>query len=204
MTADELAELERLAAEATPGPWRMSMSGCGANATTGQVEFFVENAAFIAASRSAVPKLIAMVRERDAEIARMREAVAERVMRELERCQHAESDAATLRSAIEFFFAPGPGGAVPVRHDPDLGEPHNITWNRKLDRLRDAIDSKAGAALLAAAREAAEALEACIDDVEDALPYVDGYYRSKWNLGGSVQPACTALAKLRAALGGGS
>ena len=47
-----------------------------------------------------------------------------------------------MRAAIEGFFTPGPGIAMPARHEPDLGEPHMITWNRKIDALLAAIGRK--------------------------------------------------------------
>jgi hypothetical protein len=73
---DKLAKLDR---DATPGPWRESMSGYSiksndadcpivaavhgvARATQKQVRLFLDNAALIAAARNALPRLIATAR----------------------------------------------------------------------------------------------------------------------------------------------
>jgi len=55
------------------------------------------------------------------------------------RADKAEAEVATLRAAIEGFFRPGPGVAMPARYEPDFGESCNITWNRKLDALAAAL-----------------------------------------------------------------
>lgn len=75
-TAEFLAEQKRLAEAATPGPWRLGSFGHGPNAIVRDAEGLStvqdvwvcdadagrpENAEFIAAARSSVPKLIAAV-----------------------------------------------------------------------------------------------------------------------------------------------
>jgi hypothetical protein len=87
ITEEKLAELEALAAAATPGPWRVSMSGYsvksydadvpivatprgGAQATGKQLEHWHANSDLIAAARDAVPALVAEVR-------RLREVAAD-------------------------------------------------------------------------------------------------------------------------------
>jgi hypothetical protein len=85
MTDDRLAELERLCAAATPGPWEVDADRrlalgvasvrCvhGTRPTVAHVDAHLremdEAAAFVAAARTAVPELIAEVRRLRAEAA---------------------------------------------------------------------------------------------------------------------------------------
>jgi hypothetical protein len=52
------------------------------------------------------------------------------------RADVAEAKVVLLREAIIYLFTPGPGIAVPEKHDNDWGDPAKITWNKKIDRLR--------------------------------------------------------------------
>ncbi len=79
MMNDELDTLDALAAAATPGPWEMG-TGKAYNVLT-LTEVLAEglesaDAAFIATARDAVPALVATVRDRDAEVTRLREIEA--------------------------------------------------------------------------------------------------------------------------------
>ena len=60
------------------------------------------------------------------------------------RLAQAEQAAKTLREAIVFLFTPGPGIAVPERHEQDWGDPAKITWNKKMDCLHAALAATAG------------------------------------------------------------
>lgn len=44
-----------------------------------------------------------------------------------------------MEAAIRFFFKPGPGGAVPVKHTGHIYEVNQQTWNDKLDMLAASI-----------------------------------------------------------------
>jgi hypothetical protein len=106
----DLDELERLAAAATPRPWRFSYSlGNEGYVVCGDIFIVAEllfpepdggygheqaNAAFIAASRAAVPDLITALRASQAENARLREGLAFYADRE-NYIDHAPVDAAT-------------------------------------------------------------------------------------------------------------
>jgi hypothetical protein len=80
MTKKELDELETLANAATPGPWLAqgvlgrvmwicTDSGCNVVcAEDREMDFRMEDGEFIAAAREAIPRLIARVRELEAEI----------------------------------------------------------------------------------------------------------------------------------------
>ena len=84
MTNDELTTLEALANAATPGPWVEDGFDC-VRAPDFRILYDnscrdddngARNAAFIAAARDAVPALVATVRDRDAEVTRLREIEA--------------------------------------------------------------------------------------------------------------------------------
>ena len=59
--------------------------------------------------------------------------------RRLERANTYKEPALGLAKAVRNFFTPGPGVAMPERHEPTYGEPHNVTWNSKLDKLEAAL-----------------------------------------------------------------
>lgn len=101
MTPERMAELRRLAEAATPGPWRVSMSGYsvksqdadvpivaavhrGAHATADDIERWLPNADLIATARTAIPELLAEVDrlKRDAETAWANEAATSELLRE--------------------------------------------------------------------------------------------------------------------------
>lgn len=102
MTEQDLAEAERLASKATPGEWRSTWDDItpddhehqaivttAANVSFGGMVIGMlwfngvnvacrhEDAEFIAAARTLVPALVAAVRERDAEVARLRVALTD-------------------------------------------------------------------------------------------------------------------------------
>lgn len=73
MTEQQLADLDALAAAATPGPWEQIDSRAYSSGTGLQVCLCNEtdaDAAFIAAARTAVPALVAEVRRLRHELAR--------------------------------------------------------------------------------------------------------------------------------------
>lgn len=70
MTPDRLAELKRLCEAATPGPWEANMDQVWCDGWLADVHRD-ENAAFIAAARTALPGLIA-------EVERLTDELAER------------------------------------------------------------------------------------------------------------------------------
>jgi hypothetical protein len=79
MTNKELDKLDRLAAAATPGPWerddRNYVYASGNDFYIVEALNGAKDASLIAAARDAVPALTKAVRERDAEIARLRALV---------------------------------------------------------------------------------------------------------------------------------
>jgi len=71
MTEEDLDKLEQLSTVATPGPWVADMAGIRAPNHDSVADAWSDNphdAAFIAASREAIPALIAEVRRLRAEI----------------------------------------------------------------------------------------------------------------------------------------
>lgn len=123
ITIEQLAEWERLAAEATPGPWLLdrygvvsideatiraaggrwliraqiaAILGIPDDLPEGHVE---KNAAFIAAARSAVPALVAEVRT---ERAKARECPAcEKLAHNIARAEAAETEVRALRDGLK-------------------------------------------------------------------------------------------------------
>lgn len=125
ITEDRLAELERLASEATAGPWEAiegewvkehfqvidvptgcdiidtHNSGCASDPRPDDVFFSPENSRFIAASRTAVPDLVAEVRRLQADNAALRRqltAACERI--------HGQSELLTRRAQTSSDTTP--------------------------------------------------------------------------------------------------
>lgn len=84
LNLDRLAELEALA---TPGPWRHIETAWGESVEVDEQQLFIEqygvtyawngyNAALIAEMRNATPALLARVRELEATVEKVREAVS--------------------------------------------------------------------------------------------------------------------------------
>ena len=71
MTEEELAHIETLCNAATPGEWEKRATKVWADDTIIAAAIFSEDAAFIAASREAVPTLVAEVREQARSITRL-------------------------------------------------------------------------------------------------------------------------------------
>lgn len=110
MTNDELTELERLAAEATPGSWKgdEGIAHWGADG----YNLRPANAAFIAAARTAVPALIASLREARSE-QRLAVDNASVLMRQRSDAMQASDEMARINSALRAelkALAAGGGG----------------------------------------------------------------------------------------------
>lgn len=81
MSRERLDEIEARAKAATRGPWRvraMSVRACESQTVAWDIAQRPDRD-FIAAAREDVPWLVAQVRERDAEIARLREELGSRL-----------------------------------------------------------------------------------------------------------------------------
>lgn len=75
VTDEELNELEALANEATPGPWRVTADpvvsiNVEAPSTFIAIDYWERDANFVVAARDALPRLIAEVRQLREELAR--------------------------------------------------------------------------------------------------------------------------------------
>ena len=85
MSDDELAKLEALANAATPAPWRVVADSClaiAADEGSIAIDFYERDADFIVAARDAVPALVAEVRWRRKEVARLRAVAAQMLANE--------------------------------------------------------------------------------------------------------------------------
>lgn len=190
LTVSELAELARLAAEATPGPWTT-----GGPDSIGQWQIFDDawevanatayspkerrygakhsgpnaeeadaNAAFIAASRSAVPRLLATVTALQADVDRLRARTHEIQAEESRRNAANESQYVRVRNAIEA--AQRWVSAGEWRHMSSVNAYALIAQQERIAALQDALRALVNRPLLPDAILSAHAL---LDDAPAPL-----------------------------------